>query len=79
MAIAFTLNAVQAQEISDRKHDGIHRQEGHKKHHGKEWADLNLSEDQKTKFKALNEEHRKQISELKKQDNITVKESREKR
>ena len=79
IAIAFTLTAIQAQEIPDRKHDGIHRQEsGRKKHHGKELADLNLSEDQKTKFKALNEEHHKQISGLKKQDNITVKESREK-
>jgi Spy/CpxP family protein refolding chaperone len=77
LAIALTVTAVQAQEIPERKHDGVHRQEGHKKHHSNEMADLNLSEEQKTKFKALNQEQHKQIAELKKQDNITVKESRE--
>jgi Spy/CpxP family protein refolding chaperone len=79
LAIALTVTAVQAQEITDRKHDGIQRQEGHKRHHGKEMADLNLSDEQKAKFSALNDEHHKQMAELKKQDNITVKESREKR
>ena len=78
LAIALTVTAVQAQEIPERKHDGVHRQGGHKKHHGKEMADLNLSEEQKAKFSALNSEHHKQMAELKKQDNITVKESKEK-
>ena len=40
-------------------------------------SDLNLSDEQKAKLKTLNEEHKKQMEELKKQDNITVKESRE--
>jgi len=35
---------------------------------------LNLSDDQKVKFKSTNEEFRKQMQELKKQDDITVKE-----
>jgi Spy/CpxP family protein refolding chaperone len=77
LAIALTVTAVQAQEITERKHDGVHRQEGRKKNHGKEMADLNLSEEQKTKFKALNQEQHQQMAELKKLDNITVKESRE--
>jgi Spy/CpxP family protein refolding chaperone len=77
LAIALTVTAVQAQEIPERKHDGVHRQDGRKKHRGKEMTDLNLSEDQKARFKALNQEHHKQMAELKKQDNITVKESRE--
>ena len=77
LAIALTVTAVQAQEIPERKHDGVHRQGGHKRHHGQEMADLNLSEEQKAKFKALNEDQHKQMAELKKQDNITVKESRE--
>jgi Spy/CpxP family protein refolding chaperone len=78
LAIALTVTAVKAQEIPERKHDGVHRQDGHKKHQGKEMAYLNLSEEQKAKFKALNEQQHKQMAELKKQDNITVKESREK-
>jgi Spy/CpxP family protein refolding chaperone len=77
LAIALTITAVQAQEIPERKHDGIQKHEGHKRHHGKDMADLNLSEEQKANFKALNEDHRKQMAELKKQDNITVKESNE--
>ena len=78
LAIALTVTASQAQETPERKHDGVHRQEGSRKHHGKEIADLNLSEEQKAKFKALNTEHHKQMADLKKQDNITVKESKEK-
>jgi Spy/CpxP family protein refolding chaperone len=77
-AIALGVAAAQAQEIPERKHDDMHQQGGHKKNGGKEMADLNLTEDQKTKFKALNEEQHKKMAELKKQDNITVKESREK-
>ena len=78
LAIVFTVTAVHAQEIPERKHNGMHRQDGRKTHHGKGMTDLNLTEDQKAKFKALNEEHHKKMAELKKQDNITVKESREK-
>lgn len=78
LAIALTITAVQAQEIPERKHDGVHRQDGRKKHNGKEMADLNLSEDQKAQFRALNEEHHKQMADLKKQDNLTVKDSKEK-
>jgi Spy/CpxP family protein refolding chaperone len=77
-AITLSVVAVQAQDIPERKHDGVHR-EGNKKHHGNEMDNLNLSEDQKTKLKALNAEHHKQMTELEKQDNITVKESKEKK
>ena len=45
-----------------------------KHHRGDEFKNLNLSEEQKTKLKALHEENRKQMEELKKNDNITVKE-----
>ena len=78
LAIVFGVIIAQGQEIPERKHEGVYRQDGHKRHNGKEMADLNLTEDQKAKFKALNEEQHKQMAELKKQDNITVKESREK-
>ncbi|OSZ73541.1 hypothetical protein CAP36_16100 [Chitinophagaceae bacterium IBVUCB2] len=72
--------AVQAQEIKDRKSE---RPQHHQKHPGKKghhdaMKQLNLTEDQKAKFKSQNEEMRKQMAELKKNDGITVKESREK-
>lgn len=77
LVAAFGVVAVQAQEIPERKR-GF---KPHEKHHGqfkKEMADLNLTEDQKAKFKALNQAHRQEMEALHKQDNITVKESREK-
>ena len=77
-ALALTITATQAQEAPERQRDGVHKQDGRKRHHGKEMADLNLSEDQKAKFKTLNETHHKQMTELKKQDNLTVRESKEK-
>ena len=64
----------QAQEIPDRrpgKEDNITRD-----HRGGELEKLNLSEEQKAKFKSLREENRKQMEELKKNDNITVREWR---
>jgi Spy/CpxP family protein refolding chaperone len=77
LAIALALTAAQAQEIHERKSDGVHK-EDYKKHHGEEMANLNLTEEQKTKFKSMNEDFRKQMEDLRKQDNITVRESREK-
>jgi Spy/CpxP family protein refolding chaperone len=77
-AVAFSIVAVQAQEIPERKHDGVHR-DGGKKRHGKQMENLNLSEEQKTKLKALNEAHQKEMADLGKKDNISVRESREKK
>jgi Spy/CpxP family protein refolding chaperone len=73
----FAAISVQAQEIPERKHDSYKPHSKERGHNKKEMADLNLSEEQKTKFKELNKEHRQQMEDLKKQDNITVKESRE--
>ena len=61
-----------AQEIPDRKAPGHEMKRRH--HRSDEFKKLNLSEDQKAQFKALNEENRKQMADLKKNDNITVKE-----
>lgn len=77
VALLLTITAVKAQDIPERKHDGAPKYERHKRHHDNDMTGLNLSEEQKTKFRALNEEQHKQMAELKKQDNITVKESRE--
>lgn len=45
-----------------------------KQHRGGEFKNLNLSDEQKSQFKALQEENRRQMADLKKNDNITVKE-----
>lgn len=61
---------------AQQKQDGRNKAKHHREHLTK---DLNLSEDQKQKLKAINENHRKQITELNKNDNITVKEMRERK
>ncbi|MEO7922986.1 MAG: hypothetical protein ABIR30_04860 [Chitinophagaceae bacterium] len=66
--------AVNAQEIPERKADKPHMMERKKHHHGMDMKKLDLTEDQKTAFKSQNESFRKQMEELKKNDNITVKE-----
>lgn len=67
--------ASQSQEIPERKAEKPHMQEGKKHHgHGMDMKALNLTEDQKAKFKSQHENFRKQMEELKKDDNITVKE-----
>jgi len=70
--------AVQAQEIPDRKTGHPPMMERKRQHHGMEFQKLNLTEDQKAQFKSKNESFRNQMEELKKNDNITVKEWRTK-
>lgn len=72
LVVALVATTSQAQEIPERK--APHHEMKRKHHRGDEFKQLNLSEDQKTKLKALHEENRKQMEELKKNDNITVKE-----
>jgi hypothetical protein len=71
--------ASKAQEIPERKlerpmmnerHPGPHQM------HGMDMKQLNLSDAQKEQFKAQRESFHKQMEELKKNDNITVKEWR---
>ena len=73
---AFALSA-SAQDIPGRKSDGYKPHAKTRMNGKKQMEGLNLTEDQKAQFKSLNAEHRKQMEELKKQDNITVKESKE--
>ena len=67
---------------------GASAQEKHKGHHGKHRAkhhreyltkDLNLSDAQKQQMKTAKETYRKQMAELNKNENITVKEMRDRR
>jgi Spy/CpxP family protein refolding chaperone len=71
--------SVNAQEIPERKSE--HPRMMHKKrHHQKmDMKNLNLTEDQKTQFKTQRESFKKQMDELKKNENITVKEWKSKR
>lgn len=73
VSLAFTVNA---QEIPERKGERPmihHKQRGH---HDRRMAlkQLNLTDAQKEQFKTQNEAFRKQMGELKKNENITVKE-----
>jgi Spy/CpxP family protein refolding chaperone len=69
--------AVKAQEIPERK---MQRPMMHQRHKvpnhmpGRAFQNLNLTEDQKAKFKSQHENFRKQMEELKKNEDITVKE-----
>jgi Spy/CpxP family protein refolding chaperone len=72
---------VNAQEIPERKAErpAIHeRMKGREGHAGMDFKSLNLTAEQKEKFKSQNENFRKQMEELKKNEGITVKEWRSK-
>jgi Spy/CpxP family protein refolding chaperone len=64
---AISFAAIHAQEGSEFR-------KGKRHHHKMPFQKLNLSEDQKAKFKTLNEGFHKEMQDLKKEDNITVKE-----
>lgn len=64
-----------AQEKGDGHH-GKYKAKHHRQHITK---DLNLTEEQKQKMQATKENYRKQMSDLNKNENITVKEMRERK
>ncbi|MEI2740181.1 MAG: hypothetical protein V9F01_15515 [Chitinophagaceae bacterium] len=72
--------AVQAQEIPERKAErpGMHERKRHHGHHRMDMQKLNLTDDQKAKFKSQRESFHKQMEDLKKNENITVKEFKSK-
>jgi Spy/CpxP family protein refolding chaperone len=74
MAVAVA-GFTQAQE----KTDSIHHRSHHAmkgRHHDEFFKSLNLTDQQKSEIKKLNETHRREMSELKKKDNLTVKDWR---
>ena len=70
LAIAF---AAQAQEIPQRKSERPHMMERKRHHPGMDMQKLNLTEEQKAKFKSQRESFHKQMEVLQKNDNITVR------
>src|SRR5689334_1148502 len=71
--LAVAISGIKAQTMPERNRETINR-------HHRDQRDgvnrLNLSEEQKAKFKSLNEDFRTQMDALKKKDDITVKEWR---
>ena len=57
-------------------HHGKYKAKHHRQHITK---DLNLSEDQKQKMQAARDDYRKQMSDLNKNENLTVKEMRDRK
>lgn len=74
LVLSLTIGA-NAQEIPERKADKAQMMERKKHHQGMmEMQKLNLTDDQKAKFKSQQQSFHQQMEELKKNDNITVKE-----
>jgi len=69
--LAVATLSIHAQDMPAKKHHSKGR------HHTEVFQQLNLSEDQQTKMKAINDDFRKQAQELRKNDNITVKEQKD--
>jgi Spy/CpxP family protein refolding chaperone len=67
--LAVAIQDIDAQNPSQRK-----RETPRKRNHHENLRDLNLSEEQKAKFKALHNDFREQMKTLKKNEDITVKE-----
>ncbi len=76
IALAVSLSA-SAQEVPNRTRGDYKAK--HRSGAAMYGKDLNLTEDQKAKFKSLSEAQRNELAALQKQENISVKESREKR
>lgn len=72
VALAVATFTLQAQDGPGK---GRH---GKGKQHTEVFRQLNLTEDQKTQMKAINEDFRTQMQDLKKNENITVKEQKDK-
>ncbi|MCU7547850.1 hypothetical protein OCK74_01935 [Chitinophagaceae bacterium LB-8] len=72
LILAITIGSAQAQTTRE-KH------EGHKKEYGMAYDQLNLSADQKTSVKKVNEDFKMKMDDLKKQDKLTVAEMKQRR
>jgi Spy/CpxP family protein refolding chaperone len=71
LALAVATLTIQAQDMPGKKHHSKGR------HHAEVFQQLNLTEDQQTQVKTINDDFRKQVQELKKNENITVKDQKD--
>jgi Spy/CpxP family protein refolding chaperone len=74
-ALSFTANA--QEKVGEKGHHHHHHGHHHKK--GMMAKQLNFSEEQKSRAKAINEDFRKNMQELNKNESITVKEQRDRK
>jgi Spy/CpxP family protein refolding chaperone len=72
LVLALTIGAAQAQTTPDKQH-------GHKKEHKMAYDQLNLSAEQKTSMQKAREDFKKKMDDLKKQDQLTVAEMKQRR
>ena len=69
--------ALQAQDVKGKEKQAQHRKMGERKQQQvKKMDNIDFTEAQKAQLKAINEDHRKQMQELRKKEDITVKEQR---
>ena len=78
VVIALATLTTQAQEIPERKREEFKPVEKGRMFNKKELASLNLTDEQKTKLKSMKQGLRRQMDEVRKQDNLSVKEYHEK-
>ncbi|MEO8405408.1 MAG: hypothetical protein ABI480_12460 [Chitinophagaceae bacterium] len=71
LVLAVATLTIHAQDVSERKTDRTTD-----RHQRGSFRDLQLSDDQKAKFRSMNDEYRQQMQDLKKKDDITVKEQK---
>ncbi len=72
-----TLQAQDVKSKEGKQKHAQHKKMGEKRQHqGKMMKNIDFTEAQKAQMKAINEEHRQQMQELRKNENITVKEQR---
>jgi len=74
-AFAFSATAQEKREIKGERH----HKSMHKEHGAEKMKDLNLSDAQKSQLKASREEYKSKMEALKSQENISVKEMKERR
>lgn len=75
-----TLQAQDVKSKEGKQKHAQHKKMGEKRQHqGKMMKNIDFTEAQKAQMKAINEDHRKQMQELQKNENITVKEQRSQR
>lgn len=79
IALSFGAAQAQKQEGAVKKEHGQHKDGPGKGHEGRGLEQLNLSADQKTRIKSINESYHKQMTDLKSQSNITVADAKARR
>ena len=78
LILALTVGAAQAQTTGTDK-DAQKKEFHHRGRHGMAFSKLNLTNDQKAQLKTIREDFRKQMNDLKKQDQMSVADMRTRR